>query len=95
MSQKTKKYKNMEEAMKTMKRVLSCALAILLVVAALPLSASAAVTGKIGSIGVRLVDIPNAKDVTLFARPSGRESNLLKITRMVWFRKKRTVRLQL
>ena len=34
--------------------------------------------GKIGSIGVRLVDIPNAKDVTLFARPSGRESNLLK-----------------
>ena len=64
--------------MKKMKRVLSCILAVLLVVSALPLSASAAVTGKIGSIGVRLVDIPNAKDVTLFARPSGRESNLLK-----------------
>ncbi len=64
--------------MKTMKRVLSCALAILLVVAALPLSASAATTGKVGSITAKIVDIPNTKDQGLFARPSGRETNLVK-----------------
>ncbi len=78
MSQKTKKYKNMEEAMKTMKRVLSCALAILLVVAALPLSASAATTGKVGSITAKIVDIPNTKDQGLFNRPSAREETLVK-----------------
>lgn len=64
--------------MKTMKRALSIALAVLLVVAALPLSASAATTGKVASIGVKIVDVPNTKDAAVFSRPSAREDNLMK-----------------
>lgn len=49
----------MEETMKTTKRVLSCILAVLLVVAALPLSASAA---NKGSMTLKLVEFAAATD---------------------------------